>query len=105
MEGNCVRTLEGHTHWVYSIAVVSPEILVSGSRDKAVKLWDLTTGSCIKTLKGHRSWVGAVAVISPDVVASTSDDNTIKLWHLRLKRGFEMVRQSADGAVYPLGYH
>ena len=29
----------------------NPNILVSGSSDKTIKMWDITSGSCVSTLK------------------------------------------------------
>lgn len=48
--GGQVTVLYGHTGWVKSLAF-SPDgtLLVSGSFDKTVKLWDLQTGGFVKT--------------------------------------------------------
>ena len=39
--------------------------VASGSRDKTVKLWDVTSGECLQTLEGHSSSVNSVS-FSPD---------------------------------------
>jgi hypothetical protein len=76
-----VVTLKGHTGTVNCVSF-SPDgkMLVSGSKDKTIKLWDVATGKELATLKGHTSSVNCV-VFSPDgkTVASGSDQ-TIKLW-------------------------
>jgi WD40 repeat protein len=49
-----LRSLAGHTDVVNCMAL-SPngKKLISGSNDKTVMIWDLTTGKALKTLKGH----------------------------------------------------
>ena len=39
--------------------------VASGSRDKTVKLWDVTSGECLQTLEGHSDDVMSVS-FSPD---------------------------------------
>jgi len=39
--------------------------VVSGSREKTIKLWDATTGALIHTFEGHSEPVASVA-FSPD---------------------------------------
>ncbi|KAK3313601.1 hypothetical protein B0H66DRAFT_483850 [Apodospora peruviana] len=85
VEGNwnaCLQTLEGHGSSVNSVAF-SPDsnLVVSGSDDNTVKIWDVATGACTKTLVGHSSYVNSVA-FSPDsnLVVSGSDDSTVKIW-------------------------
>jgi WD40 repeat protein len=74
--------LETHSGSVLSVSF-SPDgkTLASGSDDKTIKLWDVTTGKEIGTLNGHSNEVLSVS-FSPDgkTLASGSDDKTIKLW-------------------------
>ncbi|MEG4914207.1 Ig-like domain-containing protein [Microcoleus sp. B7-D4] len=85
--GEIIRSIEGHSHWVLSVAI-SPDgnTLVSGSADKNIKVWNLKTGQLIHTLidlSWHSSWVTAVA-IAPDgkTIVSGSTNKTIKIWDL-----------------------
>ncbi|MEH1865449.1 MAG: serine/threonine-protein kinase [Nostoc sp.] len=86
--GQLIRTLNGHSSWVYSVAISSDgQTLASGSGDKTIKLWNLQTGREIRTLNGHSSWVNSVAISSDgQTLASGSEDYTIKLWNLQTGR-------------------
>lgn len=76
------HTLTGHTNDVRSVCI-SPDskTIASGSHDKTIKLWDVTSGTCINTLTGHEGYVISVC-FSHDgkTIASGSVDKTIKLW-------------------------
>lgn len=78
----CLQTLEGHSHWVTTVAF-SPDLsrLVSSSYDKTIRVWDPADGRCLQTLEGHNDRVTTVA-FSPDsrLLASGSFDRTIKVW-------------------------
>lgn len=80
----CLNTLSGHSGAVNSVAI-SPngKIIASGSSDKTIKIWNLTTGRNIRTLTGH-SWSVFSVAISHDgkTLASGSGDETIKVWNL-----------------------
>jgi WD40 repeat protein len=107
--GKVIKTLHEHGNWVLSV-VFSPSavgaplatpptprsplnpplkrgeggeggILASGSGDKTVKLWNVSTGKVIKTLWGHEAVVRSIAFSSDgQILASASEDRTIKLW-------------------------
>ncbi|KAF1936747.1 hypothetical protein EJ02DRAFT_328355, partial [Clathrospora elynae] len=50
----CLQTLEGHSHWVNSVAFSHDSTrLASASRDSTVKIWDASSGACLQTLEGH----------------------------------------------------
>src|SRR5579863_4579034 len=79
-----VLRLTGHTDGVRSVAW-SPDgrMILSGSRDRTLILWDAATGERIRTFEGHDGGVTAVA-FSPDgkSALSGSQDKTVILWEI-----------------------
>jgi WD40 repeat protein len=59
---------------------VSGDYLFSGSSDKTIKQWSISSGSLIRTFV-HGSFVNSVAV-SGDYLFSGSSDSTIKQWSI-----------------------
>ncbi|KAJ8257158.1 hypothetical protein COCON_G00193100 [Conger conger] len=61
--------------------------LLSGSRDKTIKMWDVSTGMCLMTLVGHDNWVRGVLVHPGGrLVVSCADDKTLRIWDYKNKR-------------------
>ena len=94
LDGSAFRKLlSGHSDRVRSVAFSSDSsVLVSGSDDQTVRIWDVNTGALTTSLYGHTSRVWSVAV-SPDdkVIASGSEDNTIRLWRVQSGRCFRII--------------
>lgn len=103
------HTLKGHTKFVTSLALAADgNLLLSGSEDKTLRVWELASGRCLRTLEGHTDVVYSVA-LSPDgrLALSGSWDKTIKVWDLASgrclhtleghKRPVNSVALSADG--------
>jgi len=69
--------------WAVMTVAFNPEgnILATGSDDRTIKLWEVTTGHIIHTLSGH-SWSVVALAFTPDgkTLISGSWDKTIKLW-------------------------
>nr|NMG11688.1 hypothetical protein [Brasilonema sp. UFV-L1] len=74
--------LQGHKDSVSSVAV-SPDgkMIVTGSHDKTVRLWDIQGNPIGQPFQGHAHWVSSV-VISPDgkMIVTGSGDKTVRLW-------------------------
>ena len=80
--GVSTSVLSGHTDYVRDLAFTSDgTLLISGSDDKTVKLWDLQTGGIVRSFYGHTDHIFSVS-LSPDhaMIASGSVDKTIRLW-------------------------
>ena len=81
--GTCLRTLQGHTHYIYCLQVLPTSELVTGSGDKTVKLWNVETGTCLRTLQGHTHFIICLQVLSTGELATGSADKTVKLWNVK----------------------
>ena len=56
LRGERIKTLTGHSDSVYSVVFSADgEYLASGSFDKTIGVWRVSSGERIKTLKGHSS--------------------------------------------------
>ncbi|RMZ81696.1 hypothetical protein DV737_g2399, partial [Chaetothyriales sp. CBS 132003] len=82
--------LTGHSGWVTSLATSqeNPNMLLSGSRDKTLIIWDLTRdesqyGIPKRSLHGHSHIVSDCVISSDGAYAlSSSWDKTLRLWEL-----------------------
>lgn len=89
-----IRTLTGHDHSVSAVrfipfgaagAPASGNLLVSASRDRTLRIWDVSTGYCVRTLSGHAEWVRDVCPsVDGRYLLSASDDRTTRLWDISM---------------------
>ncbi|RAK91384.1 WD40 repeat-like protein [Aspergillus costaricaensis CBS 115574] len=83
-------TLEGHNGWVTCLAtsLENPNMLLSGSRDKTLIIWNLTRdeqayGYPKRSLEGHSHIVSDCVISSDGAYAlSSSWDKSLRLWEL-----------------------
>lgn len=62
-------------------------IVVSGSCDRHVRVWDAESGLCLHTLSGHTSTIRCVKVIPGRPIAvSGSRDGTLRVWDIEAGR-------------------
>lgn len=68
-------------------------VIVSGSEDAALKVWDFEIGEYERTLKGHTNSVQSAAFnTTGTLLASTASDLTIKLWNFAAEGNYECIR-------------
>lgn len=79
----CCKTFYGHEHNIsYVDFVLGGDYLLSCSRDKSIRLWEISTGFCKRTFLGHEGWVRKiVASVDQKTFASCSDDQSVILWN------------------------
>ena len=80
------KVLEGHIfNWVNSV-FAKDNLIISGSYDRTITIWDIDSGSCLKTLKDHTGCV--ISVVAKDnLIISGSDDKTIRITPISLYPG------------------
>ena len=79
--GISLNYLSGHSCYVLAIEVLSDQYLASGSGDKQLIVWDLTSSNVIFNLTGHSSSVLCVKRLSSSLMASAGLDNDIIIWN------------------------
>ncbi|KAH9253602.1 hypothetical protein BASA81_008438 [Batrachochytrium salamandrivorans] len=79
-----VSLLRGHTASVLAVACNAAGLLVTGSKDNSLRVWQRdSTGSfqCQSVLTGHADSVSTLALgVHAPVIVSGSDDGSIRLW-------------------------
>ncbi|KAK0763420.1 hypothetical protein N5P37_002797 [Trichoderma harzianum] len=76
----------GHTSDITVEAVAfshDSKLIISGSSDNTLKMWDASTGRALKSLTGHNATIYAVAFShNDDLMISGSGDGVVILWNL-----------------------
>ena len=93
--GTQTAVLSGHRDSVYCLTFsLDGSLLVSGSFDKTVKLWDVQTGGTINTFHDHTSHVYSVSLsIDCTMIASGFADKTIHLWNIQKRECSHIIKQ------------
>ena len=95
----CCRAFEsGHSAAVTAVAMTpDARYAVSGSEDKTVRMWNVSTHECLWTFRGHEDVVLCVA-ITPDgqYAISGGRDKTLRLWDVAGGKLLRSFRGHAD---------
>jgi len=81
-QGETLVEFKGHSNFCFSVKF-SPQgnLLVSGSFDETVKIWDVRNGECVATLPAHSDPVTCVDFNRDGTcIVSSSHDGLIRIW-------------------------
>lgn len=82
------------------------EYLVSGSRDKTIKLWNVGSGQCIATFNEHDNWVRSVCFHpSGHYIISASEDRSIRIVDLSKGRSIRVLDEAHSHFVTSVCQH
>ena len=99
--GSQAAIFSGHTNWVRSVAFSSDgTLLVSGSDDTTVKLWDVQTGGVIKTFHHDRDVISVSVSVECAMVVSGTRGGAVHLWDIHTgERKCMIVQQNSVECV------
>ncbi len=103
--GTRLRQLTGHTGAVRSLDISNDGfVIVSGSEDRSVRMWNAITWTSIRVLNGHSAAVRTVELSNAaGRVLSGSSDNSLRIWDGRngtLLHTFNGHTGNVNGAVF-----
>uniref|UniRef100_A0A0C9RGT4 TSA: Wollemia nobilis Ref_Wollemi_Transcript_25597_1948 transcribed RNA sequence n=1 Tax=Wollemia nobilis TaxID=56998 RepID=A0A0C9RGT4_9CONI len=100
------RVISGHLGWVRSIAFdPGNEWFCTGSADRTIKIWEVSTGKLKLTLTGHIEQVRGLAVSGRHpYMFSAGDDKQVKCWDLEYNKVIRSYHGHLSG-VYCLALH
>lgn len=92
-------SLPGSKNSIYSLGMNnSGTVLISGSTEKVLRVWDTRTSDCKMKLIGHTDNVKALVVNRDGTQClSGSSDGTIKLWSLGQQQCIQTFRIHKEG--------
>jgi F-box and WD-40 domain protein MET30 len=103
--GRCtVRTLQGHTDGImclqFNETLSHPAfpVLITGSYDRTVRVWNLETGVELHCLKGHERAVRALQFDEAKLITG-SMDRTLKVWDWRSGKCIRTLTGHSEGVV------
>ncbi|KAI9636998.1 putative F-box protein [Dioszegia hungarica] len=104
-KGRCkMTTLKGHEDGIMclqyhtSLATPSHPVLITGSYDKTVRIWNLDTGDCLRVLRGHTRAVRALQ-FDQRLLFTGAMDGTVRIWNWRAGECLRVLEGHSDGVV------
>ncbi len=96
--GRCsVKEFNGHTDGVMCLQF-DDNMLVTGSYDTTIRVWDVASATLVRTLCGHERGVRAL-MFDDSKLISGSMDRTIRIWNYRTGECISELRGHTEGVT------
>lgn len=91
------KELKGHSNGVMCLQF-DDEVLMTGSYDATVKIWDIKTGKEIRTITGHTQGIRCLQFDENKLITG-SLDNTMKVWNWRTGQLIRTLHGHTQGVI------
>jgi len=99
-----LKTFTGHTKFVQEVVESRPNIIISGSRDDTVRIWNVSSQECLHILRAQND--GMVS-FEAGLFATTSCECNIRVWSddgdlietIETKDRCWMLKRLRDGSI------
>jgi WD40 repeat protein len=92
------KVLKGHTNSTASVAITADgKLIVSGSFDKTIRVWETESGKCLSVLKDKANPVLSVAITADGkLIVSGSLDKTVRVWETESGKCLSVLKGHTD---------
>lgn len=91
------KVFKGHTNGVMALQF-DENVLITGSYDTTVKVWDINTGEELRTLRGHTSGIRCLQFDDQKLMTG-SLDSTLRLWNWRTGQCLRTFEAHTGGII------
>ncbi|KAI6898477.1 WD40 repeat-like protein, partial [Hortaea werneckii] len=96
--GRCsTKIFKGHSNGVMCVQF-DENVLITGSYDSTVKVWDIHTGEALRTLTGHTSGIRCLQ-FDDNKLMTGSLDSTLRLWNWRTGQCLRTFQAHSEGIL------
>lgn len=92
-----LKVFKGHTDGIMCLQF-DHSVLITGSYDTTVRVWDIETGKLLRILTGHARGVRALMFDDSKLITG-SMDRTIRIWNYRTGECVSVLRGHTDGVL------
>lgn len=87
MNGTVQHTFTGHSDSVTcGTFIPNSQKMVTGSKDRMLKIWDITRGNCVKTIPGMSSCNDCVYLTGTQCLATAHADKSVRLFDINTQQ-------------------
>ena len=101
--GKCIKEIKGHEDSIDAFKILPNGCLMSSSRDRTIKRWDLVTEKCLATInEAHSDIIFNLELTKEGNLISCSVDKTIKFWDIEKNLCLKSIKEY--GRVFSMLY-
>lgn len=84
--GVCLNKIEyedNDDQYIQCISVISNELIVIGSTNGEIKLWNIEPGQCLQTMGENILYLDCIIKLSDEKIACCTENASIDVWNIK----------------------